>query len=273
MPDPGERRELVEVEHPSDVSRARTTSSQIAREAGFDEVAAGEIAICASELAQNIVDHGGGRGRLEIVCGGEGLGLCAVDSGPGLEPARAAARRERDPSRGEGLSSNGWRMVVVDGLGHGEGAHVAATRAVSKTRELAHLSLEAAMLELDAALVGTRGAVGALVELDVERSLLTAVCVGNVRVSVLRESGRWSATGTDAVLGAGRPDGGRFRVRPESVQWSPGDVIVAWSDGVSSRMQLPGRPTAVGGDPVRAALGSFGTYAQAHDDATLLVCA
>ena len=85
----------VRVEDSSQVAEARRTALTMAGELGFGEVAAGRVAIVATELATNLLKHAGSG---EILVGafddGEGAGLecIALDRGPGLANRDAAMR-------------------------------------------------------------------------------------------------------------------------------------------------------------------------------------
>lgn len=85
---------------------------------GLDGTTAAELATCASELASNVVRHGGG-GRLEVDSDAERVVLRANDRGHG-EPERLAAhlhevRARPVPARGEhGLATVLRWMDEVD---------------------------------------------------------------------------------------------------------------------------------------------------------------
>ena len=71
----------------SAIGSARRTATQIAVEAGADETQAGRVAIVASELATNLVRHGGGGSLLMQVLEQPGqpvVELVALDSGAGM---------------------------------------------------------------------------------------------------------------------------------------------------------------------------------------------
>lgn len=71
----------------SAIGSARRMATQIAVEAGADETHAGRVAIVASELATNLVRHGGGGSLLIQVLDQSGqpvVELVAFDSGPGM---------------------------------------------------------------------------------------------------------------------------------------------------------------------------------------------
>jgi anti-sigma regulatory factor (Ser/Thr protein kinase) len=71
----------------SQVAEARRAAVVLARKLGFEDEDAGRVAIVATELATNLVKHGGGGELLVGVFedgGGEGLECVALDKGPGM---------------------------------------------------------------------------------------------------------------------------------------------------------------------------------------------
>ena len=73
----------VRVPDASAVSLARRETTALAAEAGFDELLSGQAALAATELATNLVKHGGG-GRMLLNVQGGGIDLLALDEGPGM---------------------------------------------------------------------------------------------------------------------------------------------------------------------------------------------
>ena len=78
----------IEIVEQSQVSGARRVAMDLARRLGFSEVRVGELAIVVTEAATNILKHSGGG---ELLLGpasgngdGDGMGVIAVDSGPGM---------------------------------------------------------------------------------------------------------------------------------------------------------------------------------------------
>jgi anti-sigma regulatory factor (Ser/Thr protein kinase) len=80
----------------SQVGEARRLISTSARKLGFDETAAGKVAIVVTEMAGNLVKHAGG-GEIVVRAlrsgGIDGLEILALDRGPGMADL-AAARRD-----------------------------------------------------------------------------------------------------------------------------------------------------------------------------------
>lgn len=79
--------QAVIVTESSQIAQSRQVALQMARTLGFDETSAGRVALVATELATNIVKHGGG-GELLVTdydAGpAGGVELIALDKGPGI---------------------------------------------------------------------------------------------------------------------------------------------------------------------------------------------
>ena len=79
---------IVNVNDSSQVADARRTATRIAQELRFDETAAGKAALIATELATNLVKHGGGGSILFVA--NHALTIIAIDRGRGIPNVNAA---------------------------------------------------------------------------------------------------------------------------------------------------------------------------------------
>lgn len=75
------------VDDTSQVGEVRRASHVLARELGFDDAAAGRLAIGVTELGTNLVRHAGG-GALLLGVDGSAVELLSLDSGPGMDVDR-----------------------------------------------------------------------------------------------------------------------------------------------------------------------------------------
>ena len=108
----------VAVAEASQVAEARRAAAGVAHRNGFDEEAAGRVALVATELATNLVKHGhGGRllaGAIDDATGGTDIQLIAIDHGPGIGDVAGALR---DGVSTSGTAGNGLGAVMR--LSHG----------------------------------------------------------------------------------------------------------------------------------------------------------
>lgn len=111
---------LVRVRDASSAAAARAEARRVAGALAWPAETGEELAICASELAMNVVDHGGACGSVAVVAASDGafVEVGAHDRGPGLDPGRVGVPSA--PGRGGGLPAVG-RLMDVTTLTCGDG--------------------------------------------------------------------------------------------------------------------------------------------------------
>jgi len=154
----------------------------------------------------------------------------------------------------------GTMFAVVDALGHGEHAAVVAKMA---TECLEQAPLEGGVRELvetlHRKLRGSRGAAAMLCLFEDGR--LEGCGVGNVELRSIR-------TRVPVVLSPGILGGTINRIRIFEAQLSPGDRLVLFSDGISSRIDLD---ACRGISAAQACRTLMERHRRSHDDATVLI--
>lgn len=102
----------VAVTETSQIAAARRRAAEIAEKAGFNVVETGRVAIVSTELATNILKHGGG-GEILIGthddAGASGVELIALDRGPGMANPQACLA---DGFSNVGSAGNGLGAVI-----------------------------------------------------------------------------------------------------------------------------------------------------------------
>jgi anti-sigma regulatory factor (Ser/Thr protein kinase) len=102
----------VTVQDQSQISEARRRASDIAERQGFGEVDAGRVALVATELASNLIKHGGG-GEILLGTFGDtdetGIELIALDKGPGMSDVAACLS---DGYSTAGTAGKGFGAIV-----------------------------------------------------------------------------------------------------------------------------------------------------------------
>ena len=128
--------------------------------------------------------------------------------------------------------SGGALAAVVDGLGHGEEATIAARAAIEAIGRQAGAGLGAIVQEAHAALRATRGVAGTLVTFDAREQTLAAIGIGNVECVILRANPRLTPSRDSVLLRCG-VIGYQLPALQESVfPLAIDDVVVFATDGV-----------------------------------------
>ena len=129
------RSRTVPINASEDVCRVRQAVRSMAMEMGFSMVEQTKLVTAASELARNIMMHGGGTGTVtieELIDGARrGLRATFVDHGPGIEDVERAMQDGFTTGTGLGLGLGGARRLVNEfdiWSKPGEGTRVTITR-------------------------------------------------------------------------------------------------------------------------------------------------
>jgi phosphoserine phosphatase RsbX len=133
-------------------------------------------------------------------------------------------------------TDNGLIVAVVDGLGHGEEAAIAAHAAAAELiAQAPGASLQEQMERCHAALRTTRGVVMALASIDVTKNTISWLGVGNTMGILLR--GRFTEGIRDETLmqRAGLVGRQLPPLREDVLPVFPGDLVVLATDGIHSR--------------------------------------
>ena len=158
--------------------------------------------------------------------------------------------------------AQGTIVCLADGLGHGPAAHEASEAACRHVRENAGAPLDALMRGIGGALSGLRGAAVSLLAIDQAAARVRFVGVGNVE---LRAAARAPIAPPNLPGIVGQ------RMRAPRIWEYPlagGDVLVLFSDGISSRFDLaPLAPL----EPKALAEAILASHGKSHDDASCVV--
>jgi phosphoserine phosphatase RsbX len=166
------------------------------------------------------------------------------------------------------LLPTGVLFAVVDGLGHGADAAIAARTAVAVLERHGHESLVALVERCHRALVGTRGAVMSLAHFDRSARTITWLGIGNVEGILLHGAPNSRPARESLVTRGGTVGRDIPPLRTVVVPVSARDTLLFASDGIKS-----GFADAAAGDtpPQQVADQVLANYAKGNDDALILV--
>jgi anti-sigma regulatory factor (Ser/Thr protein kinase) len=108
----------IPIHDPSDAAAARHEAAVLARQTGFDETKVGKLSIVVTELATNVLKHGGGGEMIVRLLEAEtaGIEILALDKGAGMRDVDACMRDgySTSCSPGTGLGAIGRLSSFVD---------------------------------------------------------------------------------------------------------------------------------------------------------------
>ena len=121
---------------------------------------------------------------------------------------------------------------IIDALGHGERAHKIAVICEDFIEKNYRRDLVETMKDLDACIRGTRGAVGALCQLELKTGVLQYVGVGDTTARIFGPS-HATLISKPGIIGYTMPS-----LSEDTKKISDGDVLVLYTDGVQSYFEL-----------------------------------
>jgi anti-sigma regulatory factor (Ser/Thr protein kinase) len=178
------------------------------------------------------------------------------------------------PFPGERVNGDGWlarsvdgrrRLLVVDGLGHGEPAH-AASVAACKAFGSASGSPSDTLVTIHEALRGTRGAAAAVAELDPESRTVRFAGIGNISATIVDAGARRSAVSLYGIVGHQVRE-----AREYTYPWTAESTLIMHSDGLTTRWDLDRYPGLLGRDPILVAGVLWRDHHRRTDDSTVVV--
>ena len=190
---------------------------------------------------------------------------CPLDIGVATRP------HPRMKLSGDSLVVKKWgRSVIVsviDGVGHGEFAHAAATRARHYIENHYDQDISNIFSGVEHNCKGTRGVVMALARFDWDKSKLTLGSVGNIETHVYGGSEKISFIVKRGIVGKSAPI-----PKVTEHHWNPQATMIMHSDGIKSLRHWKDSFDNNNGKPsVSIAQKMLHDYARAEDDATVIV--
>jgi hypothetical protein len=186
--------------------------------------------------------------------------------------AVAAATR---PYPGEVANGDAWlatwtaagcRIALIDGLGHGPEAAVAARTAIGALALAPDLAPAAALHRCHAVLPGTRGAVISIAQIASDGTQLVYAGIGNIEAQLWQAGQAHRPIAYRGIVGAVIPT-----IRSFTIPLEPDWVLLLHTDGIRARFAI----AALAGFPERN-LGRLADtvladWARPTDDATVVV--
>jgi anti-sigma regulatory factor (Ser/Thr protein kinase) len=157
---------------------------------------------------------------------------------------------------------------IADGLGHGPPAREASRPAIATLRAGTLWAVDRILTECHDALHETRGVVMAAARIRESNEAVDVACIGNVSVHVYGPGKARRASGPSFILGA---RGRRPKVVVEEQSLASRDVLVLFTDGLSSHVDLDGELDLLREHPIVIAHQLVERFQRDNDDVLVLV--
>lgn len=180
------------------------------------------------------------------------------------------------PKPGETMCGDAWatkkvgrwqRVCVVDGLGHGPLAALASAEAAKVFAASPEQDTPAEIImKAHAALKSTRGAVMAVVAIDVEAGVACFSGIGNIAVTIFGPEKAQHFSSVEGVVGFNARS-----ARQTDCAWSRESTLVMNTDGLVSRWNLNKARGLLSKHPALIAAALHRDFARDTDDSTVVV--
>jgi serine phosphatase RsbU (regulator of sigma subunit) len=164
---------------------------------------------------------------------------------------------------------NGGVLIgVVDGIGHGAEAAIAADLAIKTMQDHAGESIIALVNTCDSRLKGTRGVVLCLATINFPENTMTWIGIGNVEAVLLRSDHRTTPSRENVLLRGGVVGYNLPLLQTSTIPIAKGDLLIFTTDGIHSGAADENNEN----DPAQQIADRIcTTYAKDTDDALVLV--
>ena len=159
---------------------------------------------------------------------------------------------------------DGMTIIVVEGLGHGAGAHEAARAVLAAADPMAdpHIALE----RMHRAVGHTRGAAAAIARVRPGAHTVVFAGIGNVSGLVSAGGSQRQMVSSNGTLGLQAQS-----VREYTYPWPADSVLVLFSDGLTSHWTLERYPGLSQRHPALIAAVLYRDHSRRRDDVTVVV--
>lgn len=158
-------------------------------------------------------------------------------------------------------------ILVLDGLGHGPGAHEASSAAIEKYALLTKESPKQVLKEIHQHIKHTRGAVSMTLKYKFEEQMLSYCSIGNIAGKTIGFNNVKNFSSFNGIVGHVMPG----HLQDQEVAWERGNLLIIHSDGLRSRWNITEYAHAQKYDPVILAACLYRDHNRGNDDTTIIV--
>jgi hypothetical protein len=194
---------------------------------------------------------------------------------PASAPARLLIGAISLPMDGENVCGDGWasriagntvRLTLFDGLGHGPEAAAATAACLDLVQRYPDERPEALLQRIHQGIRHTRGGAGTVCDLFASSGMLRIAGVGNIAAVLVHDQKARPLMSHNGTLGHIAT-----RFQEFTHPWSRDDLLILYSDGLTSRWDLSRYPGLSQRDPAVIAAVLWRDFTRGRDDITVVV--
>ena len=160
-----------------------------------------------------------------------------------------------------------FNILIIDGLGHGEGAYLAAQEAIEVYKTLPKNSPHETLRKIHVEIKKTRGGVAMAVKYNFKEEVLSFCGVGNITGKTINYQSSKFFPSFNGIVGHVMSS----RVHDHELPWERGNLLILHSDGITSRWDLTRYHQVQKSDPAILAASLYRDYSRGNDDTTIII--
>ena len=178
---------------------------------------------------------------------------------------------------GETYCGDSWHLIeddkkidvlISDGLGHGRNAWNASEKAIESFRKNHLLPVPEQLTHMHEDLRKTRGGVCFIYSAALDSGVVSYCGVGNISAKVVSENDKISnCISFNGIVGFTLPS----RIHESQTMWNDRDMIIAHSDGLTTKWNLKDYPGIEKHHPTLIAAVLYKNHSRKHDDALIVI--
>jgi anti-sigma regulatory factor (Ser/Thr protein kinase) len=161
-----------------------------------------------------------------------------------------------------------YKLLALDGLGHGVHAASAVKLAIKEFAEHDNLSPAESIEEMHARIKGTRGAVGMVFHMDNIGNSISFTGLGNISARLIGGGKSKSCISYNGIIGYTIPS--RNSLKSNVIPWQD-EIMVIHSDGLKTRWELTHLPKIQDHDASIIAAAIYKDFTRDNDDLLVIV--
>jgi anti-sigma regulatory factor (Ser/Thr protein kinase) len=162
-----------------------------------------------------------------------------------------------------------YKLLALDGLGHGVHAANATKLAIKEFAEQDNISPAETIQDLHSKIKGTRGAVGMVFHIDKIGNSISFTGLGNISARLSGAGKSKNCISYNGIIGFSIPS--RNSLKSNVIPWQQDEIMIIHSDGLKTRWELTHLPKIHDRDGSIIAAAIYKDFTRDNDDLLVIV--